>query len=620
MPGRRRTGVVFLALGLLLPLLAAGGARALAADQEPGFSDPISYDIAVRIEPATSQLEVTCEIRFPPDPRVTTLDLLLNSACTILAVTWGGERASWVSAGSASWQRIYRVTPSGSSLPPVISVRYRGSPADYDQAQNRYWSRVTPGAVWLTWTGIWLPTLPVSDIDWHSSFKLAVTVPPEWKVFSPARAAGVKPSADGWQTFSFASGPLSLTDVTAVPATAFFAGPYELAGSGTAGGLPYEVWSLPPWRDEALRTAKEMPGVLEQLRTILGTLLPYPLHIVQLPPDHGGGVAWCQGLAGVAAMRGRDFGDLLPAQLLAHEIVHNVATFYDEGLTTFLADYYVAREYPEALQPALTTRQGYVLEAIRKYGDFSFKEALERRWAGNDVPEWHAYLYSKPALLWNTFRGYLGEEATLRFLRDLQRTSLTTPVDTPESLLAYWRGLVFAAAGPPGTAFFDRFFTTDYQLDLGLEDVDVRRPSPRRGEPDWTLSFTIVDVHEPIEPNASDVIPWVEVAIVTEGGSEAAEGRTAAVVRRIPLTGHNTKVMLRLPSRPLEVSLDPNRWLLDYDSSNDRAEVSLPMTNAQLLLAFSPVLGLVIIWEVTRAIQRRIPKVMAGPPAAGKAR
>jgi len=44
------------------------------------------------------------------------------------------------------------------------------------------------------------------------------------------------------------------------------------------------------------------------------------------------------------------------------------------------------------------------------------------------------------------------------------------------------------------------------------------------------------------------------------------------------------------------------------------------MTTAQLLLAFSPVLGLVIIWEVTRDIQRRIPKVMTGPPAAGKAR
>jgi len=310
-----------------------------------------------------------------------------------------------------------------------------------------------------------------------------------------------------------------------------------------------------------------MPGVLEQLRTILGTLQPYPLHIVQLPPDHGGGVAWGEGPAGLAAMRRRDFGDVLPAQLLAHEIVHNVATFYDEGLTTFLADYYVAGEYPEALQPALTTRRSYVLESIREYGDFSFKEALERRWAGNDVPECHAYLYSKPALLWNTFRGYFGEEATLRFLRDLQRTSAETPVDTPEGLLAYWRGLVFAAAGPPGTTFFDRFFTTDYQLDLGLEDGDVRRPSPRRGEPDWTLSFTIVDVHEPIEPNASDVIPWLEVAIVTEGGSpapggsDAAEGEPGTVVRRIPLTGRNTKVTLRLPSRTDDHRPTPSRLL-----------------------------------------------------------
>jgi len=294
MAGRRRAGAVLLALSLLLPLLAAGGA--LAAGQEPGFSDPVSYDIAVRIESATSQLEVTCEIRFHTDPRVTTLDLLLNSACTILAVTWGGERASWVSVGSASWQRIYRMTPSGSSLPPVISVRYRGSPADYDQAQNRYWSRVTPGAVWLTWAGIWLPTLPVSDIDGHSSFKLAVTVPPEWKVFSPARAAGVKPAADGWQTFSFASTQGDPTDVTAVPPRPSSPAPMNWPGAERPADSPTRCGRSPR-----------------------GGMRPYPLHIVQLPSDHGGGVAWCQGLAGLAAMRGRDFGDDVPRRLLRRQ-------------------------------------------------------------------------------------------------------------------------------------------------------------------------------------------------------------------------------------------------------------------------------------------------------------
>ncbi|RJQ11673.1 MAG: hypothetical protein C4551_00635 [Bacillota bacterium] len=637
---------VAVAVAALVAVTAVPSRPASAA--EPAYYVRLlEYDVDAFYDPAIPELTVRCRVELEALVPHSRVELWLNKSLS-------HPRAA---PGSAAWTKGRHNTYylAGSWQPGERRTAdwiYRGLPEDYDRAQDRYWGRATAGAVWLTGPGHWLPC-PTSLTDWSQArMRLSVTVPADWLVFTlgpaddPAeppvsipvdkeRGAGrlttwELPDDDReWHTFYAESTPEDANS-----ADWWVAGPYRLAGSGETAGLPWAVWYLPQWEDMAPKLADEMAGIIEFSSDVLGELPDLPLRVIQVPPEQGGGVTWCEGTLVVAAHGTRSkHGSFRIEELWTHEVMHNLAYFGDEGWADFLAAYYVARTYPESADLQTHAQRTYLLKTIREHGDLAVRDATERHFEERTVPEWHAYVYVKPALVWHMFRGVYGNEAINSLLRALQHE---TPL-RDWSGVPWWDKFDFYAelaervAGPSARAFCERWFDRAWPLDLALEEVTARRVEPTAGEPAagepaadepggqdrWAVSFAIRDVREPGVPPASETMPWVEVAVALAGDGTGAAQR---IVERVELGPEVTRVMIQVPGVPEEVVLDPTRWLLDYDYSNNSAKVRVPMTAREIAaLAVRVAAGLAGVLVALWLVGRR-PKVLKAPPVAGRAR
>jgi len=480
--------------------------------------EPLLYDVTVVYDPQTLEMSVDCVVEGRV-ARDGDYRLLLRGYFQIDRAELDGVRpiVSRVPGGTmADAGRPVGTSELGQLKRWVIS--YHGTLERYDQEQDRYWARATEEAVWLTWPQDWLPVeagvWPLDDYFAETRFRLSVSVPEDWVVLTVG-SVGVKGVSGGVATYRFET---KFGDKEAYPPIVLLAGPYRCCGIGSAAGVSYTVWGLPKWWGAAEDLFEEMGPMLEYFNEVMGTLPEtspeQPLTVVQVPPEQGGGVAWPHQKFMIFAAEGQgyrfgDEGD--PRDLWAHELGHLVAGRFDDDLTDFLALDYLRRRDPETFERALAARVLYFLGAVEKHGDRAILPTMTARATGEAVPEVHAFLYTKPALVWNMFRRLFGEETTYAALRRFHDYLSRQRLSSYEEWFGLARQAAREEAGEDAARFLDTWYLEAHPLDLA-----VSKPTCQQTEAgDWTLTFTLVDGHEPGTPPARASVPVVDVVVVT---------------------------------------------------------------------------------------------------------
>lgn len=388
--------------------------------------------------------------------------------------------------------------------------------------------------------------------------------------------------------------------------TRWFAGPYERYGPGTGGSTSYEVWGLPEWSEEADRLYRTLgggEGIMAFIEDLLGASPGHAATIVQVPPEMGGGIAFPE--AGFCIIAATDAGSRPrfgsagdPRMLWIHEYTHLVNSTLPEGVADYTGLRYLESNDPLWYIRELESRRDYFLDAAREHGDRAIADVL-RDWSlGHDIPEIHAFAYTKPALVWNMFGALFGHEATAEVIRDLGGYS------SPTDQLEFTRRRMEEAAPGRGAAFFDRWFTECVPMDLAIEDISIE-------EEGANVSLVIRDNHGPDYPPAREAIPWVEVAVYWE----AEDGTVVTSADRVELSGESdeTTVTITVGGQPIAVRLDPNQSLLDYNPSNNVLDHSkssgVPSTEVFIVVgAGVAVLAAWLIWRRRRLTQDSPPQ------------
>lgn len=629
----RAASVVLTLLAALLPVFTAllGAAAVLTAPGQPatvqaasGFDSPAraeSFDIDAKYDPDTRTLRVTCAMKLKIVEDTSSISCGLRTSFGPADIATGPGLCEWKTAGVWEDWREYRTTGffrAGDTL--AATWTYEGTPRDYDSSQDRYWSWAKAGAIWVTDTNAWMPSPYFRWSAADADIQLDVTVPDDWTVFAPGEPVSWEPPArDGWRTFTYSSQTGNPN-----PPCWWLAAPYQEVASGEIAGVPYSVWQLPGWEEQGAQLAAETPKMMSFLADVLGGLPPIKMRVIQVDPDQGGGISSTEGLASVSPLGTKSkFGLSSQEALWLHELAHSLAYFGDEGWSEFLALYYVAVVYPERFPGELGSAHDYFLTSVAANGDFGVIDATKRHFNQGDLPEWHAYVYMKPALIWNMYRDVFGEPAMRRLLAALQRDypltdwsetqgNWASPAYWDDAFALYRREAVAAAEAEGGSeaatmagAFFDRWFSQKFKMDLALEPVACEGPGEAKsggsggspGGSNWTVTFTIAEVRDGSAPPAAATVPAVEVAVTTEGGPP--------VTARIPLKTAGTQGRIEVPRRPLTVILDPNKWLLDYDYSNNVAEVGAPGAVSQALQIAVLLSGIALAVIIALLLRRR---------------
>lgn len=632
---RAKVFAVCVTIACLLAVSRAPATGHAQGDPAPGKPSaelqPVLYDLDLVYNPATCRLRVKCSIDYlvmgytaPEEqgyyhvflPGSLEVKAAVCDPYTVLSQTQGLNLVRIANAYSLSRTPASPFWQPGDTM--RLALTYEGTPADYDQEEKRYWSWATGQGIWVLSPWVWLPWAypqPPGESFGEAGYDVSIAVPDGWLVFSPGCPAHQESSVGGLTTFHLQSergddgqGTGATTPPGAGAPVCWVAGPYAECGQSAGGGVDYVVWGLAGWREAAQALGQDTGAVLDFLSKYAESPPVSTLTIVQIPPEHGGGVAFPgSGYVFLAAeVEPGKFGNTGDPQLLwAHELTHVYVPSFDDGLAEYSALLYLAERDPEEYTKTLQAKRIYVLDAIRRCGDLPVSSATSAHAQGSDVTEAHAFAYSKPALVWNMFDGLYGREATLEVLRRVARIR-DSDRGSPE-----WQGLVREAvgevAGEPALRFFDRWWRDARPLDLAVAEATCRPQDPTAAAGGWLLSFTVRDNHREGAVDAGDTIPWVEVAITLED----ADGRQTEQVQRVDLTGGETTVELQCPRRPVEVRLDPNLRLLDYVPRNDIAKVSLPGARAwQTLVAVAAGVGLSVL--VAAFLFRRPRRIRTG--------
>ncbi len=611
---------------------------------------PLHYDVRVQFKPETAELVVECAVD---------LEVLRDRGVSAarLAIPYGFKMGLVSCDGvpvSVSREMGFTVVEVPLSSPGEVRhllLSYRGNPEQYDREQDRYWSRATPGAVWVSSPYRWLPfplgpALP--EAYWRgSTYRVSITVPAGWVVFSPGFHTGLRTDDDeagegGSRSFLY-EGP-SVAAPGMVP-NRWFAGPYALRGSGVGGSTPYEVWGLPAWCDEAGRLFRELggdQGIMAFAEELLDASPGRPVTVVQVPPEMGGGIAFPEAgfcivavtdLSAGSRPRFGSSGD--PRILWTHEYTHLINPSLPEGLADYIGLRYLQQMDPPSYFKELGSRRNYFLESARELGDRAISRALQDWSMGRPVPEVHAFVYTKPALVWNMFGGLFGHEVSTRVMREVSRFE----AESLEEHLDFTRARMEEAVPGYGAAFFDRWFAECVPMDLRIEKVSVSEKEPEgdeagaseagpgveaegevQAEGEWRVAFTIRDNHQPDDPPAREAVPWVEVAVEWEGGwhenrerkpggDDGGQANRWTTVHLVKLSGDSdeTAVEIAGSGRPLTVRLDPNLWLLDYNDTDNLVRIRPKgrLDAVRTLVLSTIALGGVLAFLIWRASRRR---------------
>jgi len=493
-----------------------------------------------------------------------------------------------------------------------VTLSYRGTPLDHDQ-YGYAWSGCSGEAVWLIHPSAWLPG-PSGDVPedyWtRASYRLCIAVPKGWRVLSPGFEPLHVTETSNHTEYMFES--LGSPGVGPIPG-GWVAGSYLEPLAGTSSGIGYTVWPLRGYAEEAQAMFSELGQVIQFCSQTLGDMPSGAITAIQVPPQMGSALVFKGAMTLIASARPlRHY----PPKVWAHEVVHLAAPNFREGLVDLLALEYVRQYHPHAVPECLGLRRERFMAALGRHGDRAIVEAREAGW--DDLPDPVAFWYAKPLLVWNMFRGLFGREATMAVVHELQRE--TAELGSGVTADSDWFSLVEQSmnrvCGTAGGVFYRRWFTEAFPLDFAIERASCRQlpGDDTTDERGWLLQLTLRDNHAQAVPPGRDTVPWVEVAVLYGGG----QGPEQRDIHRIPMTQDVVTTELLCTQEPQAVELDPNRFLLDYDLTNNYQPVLPVSAVGPRMMAI--ILCVALLLTVLRLWLLRRPKRVPPPPGAGRSR
>ncbi|MCI0641379.1 MAG: hypothetical protein L0Y70_20050 [Gemmataceae bacterium] len=461
---------------------------------------------------------------------------------------------------------------------------------------------------WGQWDGVttlaqWLPVMAVHDdagwhpvpfIPWHQPFfneaghySVRIAAPADQKIASSGMIQESRDLGDGWVEHTVA--PLCVRDFAIIASSRFS----ELIGDSD--GVKIRVLTLPEHEWYGKETVKFVMEALPVYNQWFGKY-PYPQFTV-VESFFGWNGNECGSLVMIDyRMFGmphlaRAYIDYLVSHELCHQWWYNVVgtngfaeTWMDEGLATYfshrLMNAKVGKDntllqFPRGLEwlPNITR------DDFRNYGYLGARARGQIHPTVQDMPKFNnlvnlsATTYDRGSKIVGMIEERMGEQAFLGFMRHIYKTyqfRILRVADFQRELETY--------TGRSWDDFFQNWVYGSAASDWSVERVNVQydRPtSPNRIAPRHRVTVTLRQQGEFNEPTVLGIrlngddgyqirIPIIPEAAIHELPEERAkvesfvDGKTATV-----------RVSLELHEVPTQISVDPDRVLLDSTPTNN---------------------------------------------------
>lgn len=532
-----RLAAFFAALicALMLPAVAAAVA-------------PAAHQIRVRIEPDAHYLEGRDSIRFDA-PRAATL--VLSARFRLDSLVVDARSIEVPDKAAAGFQRItlpvarrIEMRWSGKLAPLDQNLDHRGTLTYAEPASGKQGTFLPSGSGWY----------PAVD-ESLERYSLELDLPQEQRGIVPGRLVEESQAGGRYRArFEFRQPAEGI---------ALMAGPYRIEERRvrTAAGseLRLRTYFHPEIAGLASGYLDSIAGYLDLYERWIGAYPFSEFSVVSSPTPTGFGMPTLTYL-GIDVLR----LPFIRATSLGHEVLHNwwgngvypdyARGNWSEGLTTFMADYaYRERESPEAAAAArLAWLRDYA--AMPPGDDTPLARFTSRTHGASQIVG-----YNKSAMLFFMLRDKIGEAAFDQGVRGFWRAN--------RFRIASWDDLRRAfehASGQDLAGFFEQWLDRTGAPNLRIADAAAE---PVAGG--WRLSVTL-------EQGAPAYALSVPLALRTAGGE---------ITRRIGLARERETLVLELPAKPLQITLDPELRLM-----RRLAATEAPPILRDAMLAGNPVL------------------------------
>ncbi|MBF0448950.1 MAG: M1 family peptidase [Magnetococcales bacterium] len=433
---------------------------------------PIKHFLTVKIDPIGQQIQVTDRLSISPANRLalSSQGLLLNAGLTVR--DWKGGKLlgpeTLESCGAVSCKR-YRIRLDSGPMPNSdLIVRYDGPIIDESQP-------VRDQGVALTGASVWYPQLGGELVQ----FELSVRLPEQWKSVSQgerfhpsARGDEAAPTGSwsGWRTRQ------------ATDEIYLIAGPWFEYKRKMADGI--QLYAFFRQKNQTLADSylSTTDDYIQRYQALIGPY-PYPKFAIA-ENDRQTGL----GMPSFTLLGSK----VLPLPFilhssLPHEILHNwwgngvfvdyEAGNWGEGLTTYLADYWIKEQQGEGLTYRRNALIAYA-DFVQKSNDLSLSQFRQRH---NKSAQ--AVGYGKGAFFFHQLRQRLGDEVFLAGLRYFYQH-----FRFKKAGFAHLQQIMEMVSGQDLARFFEQWTQRS-----GAPSLELRQAqSEQQGDGGYKTTFTLV--------------------------------------------------------------------------------------------------------------------------------
>lgn len=407
---------------------------------EQAAYDVKHYDLNLRVYPAEQSIKGVLSVRAQILNPLNKFVLHLDTPFTVEAVHWTDNKvklpANFERRAGQIWIALPRTVKTGETI--NISVAYSGKPRIAPRPPwvgGFVWSKTADGSPWIATavqmdgSDLWFPVKDHPS-DKPETTSLHFTVPQPLIVASNGKLQSVDKNADGTQTFNwFVSQPISNYNI------ALNAAPYKVIKdqmkSVTGETIPIEFYVLPEHFDKGQSLVDKTKDYVRFFEEYLG---PYPfradkLGIAETPHlgmEHQSITAY-----GNNFNYDRNGFDWLMFHELGHEWWANLVTAKDwndfwihEGFQSFFDAFYAEKrlgreQFVRSLPNRIRGTKNLKPVAPREPRTTTEMYMLPPDYVNSDGD-----IYGKGALVLNSLRGLLGDEA---FFRAVRRMAYLSP-------------------------------------------------------------------------------------------------------------------------------------------------------------------------------------------------
>jgi aminopeptidase N len=510
----------------------------------------VHHELDVRVDPATSRVDVTDTISIPVTMQLEDLAFSLHEGLSPQSVTEGTSIEEAGGTGSAAdkgmdqedysseiRQAQYRIVAAEGFDGRQVTIRYGGTihhpirqiEQEYARGFSQSPGLVDEQGVYLAGATHWIPSFG----EEYVTYTMTVRTPAGWKTVSQGKRSSSSDDDDGHVDTWIVDTP---TEEVFVIAAEFVE--YEYAVGN--------ILAMAFLRDQddglANKYLETTAQYMEMYQDLLG---PYPYSKFALVENF-----WETGygmpsftLLGPQVIR---FPFILHSSY-PHELLHNwwgngVFVDFDtgnwcEGLTTYMADHLIAEQRGTGDDYRRATLQGYT-DYVTADNEFPLREFLSRTNASSS-----SIGYGKTAMIWDMLRGEVGDEAFKRAFQKFYRDNQFRRAGFDDIRAAFED-----VTGRDFGAFFKQWVDRAGAPELSLHGV--RSDATPDG---FAVQFTLQQ-QQPGEAYALSV----PVAIYT---ADAVTSETVA------MTSKEQTFTIPVSGQPLRVAVDPQFNLmrrLDY--------------------------------------------------------